>query len=53
VIVCICRDISDEDYATEDELRERLLQPDFNCGQCQIKYFVNDTVDSIVELGYN
>lgn len=34
MIVCICRNISDKDYATKEELLERLKQDDFQCATC-------------------
>lgn len=39
MIVCICRNISDQDYSEED-LRKRLMEDDYNCGQCQLKYIL-------------
>jgi len=42
VVVCKCRDIREEDYPTEAELKERIMKPDFNCGQCQMRYLMVD-----------
>jgi len=39
MIVCICRNIDDKDYVPE-ELKKRILQDDFQCGQCQLYYFL-------------
>ena len=36
--MCKCRDIRESDFETEQELRERIMQPDFHCGQCQIRF---------------
>ena len=38
--MCKCRDIREEDYPTEEALQERIMQTDFNCGQCQIRYMM-------------
>jgi len=50
VVVCKCRDIKEEDYPTEEALRERIMQTDFNCGQCQIRYIMQ--VDNAVPVQY-
>ena len=42
MIVCICREISDNDYLTEDALKSRIMQSDFKCGLCQTRYIVED-----------
>lgn len=39
MIVCICRNIDDNDYLPKD-LKERILRDDFQCGQCQLYYFL-------------
>jgi hypothetical protein len=38
MIVCVCRKISDRDYDSEEQLRDRIMQPDFQCGLCQQRY---------------
>lgn len=34
MIVCLCRGISDKQFATEEELIDRLCQKDVQCGTC-------------------
>jgi hypothetical protein len=51
MVVCKCRDIREEDYPTEAELKERIMQTDFNCGQCQIRYMMQ--VDNSAQEQYN
>ena len=46
--VCICRKIRDSEYSTKEELIERLLQDDCECGKC-VEEFVD--VDKIGHLG--
>lgn len=48
MIVCICREIRDSEYSTKEELIERLLQDDCECGKC-VEEFVD--VDKIGHLG--
>ena len=38
MIACVCRNIDDSDYATEAHLRERIMQDDWSCGLCQLRY---------------
>jgi len=48
MIVCVCRKISDRDYDSEEQLRDRIMQPDFHCGFCQQRYeleFSSEGVD--------
>jgi hypothetical protein len=35
VIVCVCRNIKESDFKTQEEMIERIMQLDYNCGQCQ------------------
>jgi len=35
MIICVCRNIKESDFATQAELIERIMQLDHNCGQCQ------------------
>jgi len=34
MIVCLCRGISDKDFADAEQLKERLLQSDKQCCAC-------------------
>lgn len=34
MIVCVCRNIRDTDYATTEELVARLEEDDVECGKC-------------------
>ena len=58
MIVCICRGISDKDFATEEELLERLLQSDKKCCAC-IRDMCNGSmckhpdIQSLPKLGEN
>jgi hypothetical protein len=45
VIVCICRKIYDEDFENEEELKTRIMQEDFKCGQCQLYYELMENKD--------
>lgn len=44
MIACICRNIRETDYETEEELRARIMECDFNCGKCQQAYSKNDAI---------
>ena len=35
MIICICRNIKDSDFSRQEDLIERIMQMDKNCGQCQ------------------
>ena len=35
MIICICRNIREADFKTKQEMIERVMQLDHNCGQCQ------------------
>jgi hypothetical protein len=35
MIICVCRNIKESDFETKDQLIERIMQLDHNCGQCQ------------------
>lgn len=37
MIVCICRNIKSSEYSSEEELRDRIMQDDFQCGKCQLQ----------------
>jgi len=34
MIICVCRNISDQQYANQEELVERLLEEDLQCSAC-------------------
>ena len=38
MIVCICRNIKSSEYSSEEELKDRIMQDDFQCGLCQLQY---------------
>lgn len=35
MIVCSCREISDKQFTSAEELRERIMQDDAECCRCQ------------------
>ena len=35
VIICVCRNIKESDFETQEQMIERIMQLDHNCGQCQ------------------
>jgi hypothetical protein len=35
MIICVCRNIKESDYQSQEELIERIMQTDHQCGQCQ------------------
>jgi len=42
MIICSCRNISNTNYSSPEELKSRIMQNDFKCGICQTKYIMND-----------
>ena len=48
VPVCLCRLIDSDDFETDDALEARIMDDDFQCGQCQICYLMSHTVQSLV-----
>ena len=40
MLVCLCRFIDSNDFESDQELEERLMEEDFHCGQCQIRYLI-------------
>lgn len=42
-VECICRCIYSEDYPTELALRTRIMDNDFKCGQCQMRYMLESS----------
>jgi len=35
MVVCVCRNIKESDFSRQEDLIERIMQLDHNCGQCQ------------------
>lgn len=35
MVICVCRNIKESDYTRQEDLIERIMQSDHNCGQCQ------------------
>lgn len=46
MIICVCRNIKESDFGRQEDLIERIMQMDKNCGQCQ------DYVQKLKELLY-
>jgi|APFre7841882654_1041346.scaffolds.fasta_scaffold09036_3 hypothetical protein len=44
MLVCVCREIYEEDFKTPQELKDRIMEDDFCCGQCQLRYMLNKDV---------
>ena len=40
MLVCLCRLIDSVDFTTEEDLKTRILEDDFQCGQCQMQYLM-------------
>ena len=40
VLVCLCRLIDSDDFTTDEDLKTRILEDDFQCGQSQIQYLM-------------
>lgn len=38
MVVCVCRNIRTSEYPDPDRLRERIMQPDHQCGRCRCEY---------------
>ena len=45
MLVCVCREIFEEDYKTQEELKSRVMEDDFICGQCQLRYMIDDSTE--------
>ena len=45
MIVCLCRAIYEEDFETPEELKNRVMEEDFVCGQCQLRYMLANSKD--------
>ena len=37
-LACLCRHLDEDDFTDEAALKARILQSDFVCGQCQLRY---------------
>ena len=35
MIICVCRNIREQDFETQEEMIQRVMQCDHRCGQCQ------------------
>ena len=48
MLICVCRRIDSDDFASEAELRARILDEDFQCGLCQMQYLIaaEDSISS-------
>ena len=40
MLVCLCRLIDSDDFTNEEDLKTRILEDDFQCGQCQMQYLM-------------
>ena len=40
MLVCLCRLIDPDDFTIEQDLKTRILEDDFQCGQCQMQYLM-------------
>ncbi|MDA0894123.1 MAG: hypothetical protein O3A68_04265 [Proteobacteria bacterium] len=40
MLVCLCRLIDSDDFTTEEDLKTRILEDDFQCGQCLLLYLM-------------
>ncbi|CAI8336247.1 MAG: Uncharacterised protein [Gammaproteobacteria bacterium] len=40
MLVCLCRFIDSDDFESDQELEGRVMEEDFHCGQCQIRYLI-------------
>ena len=40
-LACLCRRIDEDDFPSEEALKARILEDDFNCGQCQLRYMTS------------
>ncbi len=41
MLVCLCRLIDSDDFKTDDALEARIMDSDFQCGQCQLYYLMS------------
>ena len=46
MIVCLCRLIDSDDFESDEVLKERILEDDYRCGQCQIQYLMQERSSS-------
>ena len=40
-LACLCRKIEEDDFPSQEALKARVLQDDFVCGQCQLRYLAS------------
>jgi hypothetical protein len=40
-LACLCRKIDEDDFSDEAALKARVMQDDFVCGQCQLRYMAS------------
>jgi len=40
-LACLCRKLDEDDFPSEEALKARVMQDDFVCGQCQLRYMVS------------
>jgi hypothetical protein len=45
MIVCSCREISDRQFNSAEELRDRIMQDDAECCKCQEEFLDNNHLD--------
>ena len=41
MLVCLCRLIDSDDFKTDDALEARIMDADFQSGQCQLYYLMS------------
>lgn len=49
MLVCLCRLIESDDFEIDKELEARVMEDDFQYGQCQICYLISQRPDSILK----
>ena len=48
MLVCLCLFIDSDDFETDKDLEARVMEDDFQCGQCQICYLMSQRPSSII-----
>ena len=51
MIICVCRNIKESDFSRQEDLIERIMKTDKNCGQCQ--QYVQTLKDLLNESNYH
>lgn len=51
MLMCVCRQIDTADFDSDDALRARILQDDFQCGLCQMQYLIETPHDQASSSG--